>query len=228
MVKLKEYGNLYGLYRRGIRRLKIPFFICLLIFFLAFVALFFDIFPFEVELAMMGMIFPAILFGLLWLIFGIRTRKLLKSFSAFQLNVMNREAAGCKMCEGLLVTTHAVIRARSGLDFVPLANVLWVYVNVTIDKLEGLIPIWKSTLLIFAGRDHKWRSFRIKNNQKAYDFIQIELLQHRQDIVFGYNENLEVMYRNDIKQMIDLSLNYAEERKKEMEIIKQIGMGRDA
>lgn len=166
---------------------------------------------------MMGMIFPAILFGLLWLIFGIRTRKLLKSFSAFQLNVMNREAAGSKMCEGLLVTSHAVIRARFGLDFVPLANVLWVYVTVTIDKLEGLIPSWKSTLLIFAGRDRKSLSFRIKNNQKAYDFIQTELLQHRQDIVFGYNENLEVMYRNDIKRMIDLSLNYAEERKKAME-----------
>lgn len=223
MVKLKEYRNLYGLYRRGIRRLKIPFFICLLIFFLAFVAMYFD-FPFEVYLAMMGMIFPAILFGLLWLIFGIRTRKLLKYFSSYQLSVMNREAPGCKMCEGLLVTSHAVIRARFGLDFVPMANVLWVYVTVTVDKLEGLIPIWKSTLLIFAGKDRKSHGFRIKNNQKAYDFIQTELLQHRQDIIFGYNEDLEGMYRNDIKRMIDLSLNYAEEQKKAMDMIKQIGM----
>lgn len=223
MVKLKEYRNLYDLYRRGIRRLKIPFFICLLIFFMAFVTMYFD-FPFEVYLAMMGMIFPAILFGLLWLIFSIKTRKLLKSFSSYQLSVMNREAPGCKMCEGLLVTSHAVIRARFGLDFVPMANVLWVYVTVTVDKLEGLIPIWKSTMMIFAGRDHKWRGFRIKNNQKAYDFIQTELLEHRQDIIFGYNEDLEVLYRNDIKRMIDLSLNYAEERKKAMDMIKQIGM----
>lgn len=217
MVKLKEYGNLYAFYRRGIRRLKIPFFICLLIFFLAFVAIYFDIFPFGVELAMMGMIFPAILFGLLWLIFSIRTRKLIKSFSSYQLSVMDREAAGCKMCEGLFVTSHAVVRARFGLEFVPLANVLWVYVNVTVDKLEGLIPIWKDTMLILAGRDHKWRGFRIKNNQKAFGFIQTELLQHRQDIVFGYDENLADMYRNDIKRMIDLSLKYAEERKKAME-----------
>lgn len=66
------------------------------------------------QLAMLGMIFPAILFAVLWLISGVRTRKFVKAFSPLQLNIINRKAASCEKCEGLFVTSHAVIVDRFG------------------------------------------------------------------------------------------------------------------
>lgn len=218
MKQLKEYGNLNKLYRRCMRKMKIPFFICLLIFILSFATFFFRDFPFEVTLAMMGMIFPVMLFGLLWLISSIRTKTQLKYFSLHQLFRINEEAASCEVYNGMLVTSQAVIRARFGLQFVPMSNVLWVYITVTTGRLEGLIPIYKETMLVFAGRDHKKREFRIKNDQKAYDLVQTELLKYRQDIVFGYEDRLDDIYRDDLKRMIAYSLECEENRKKEMEV----------
>lgn len=218
MKQLKEYDFLRKFYRRSMMKTKIPFFVCLLIFIAFPIGAYVDV-PFEVTLAMMGMIFPIILFGLLWLIFSIKTKKCLKLFSPSQLNMINREAASCEVCNGILVTSQAVIGARFGLELVPMATLLWVYISVTTEKLEGLIPIYKYTMLVFAGRDHKQRGFRIKNNQKAYYFVQEELLKYRQDIVFGYEDGMDYIYKNDINRMIAFSLECAEKRKKETEYI---------
>lgn len=201
MRRLKEYSSLYRFYRRSVKKFKIPFFVSLLIFVSGFASFVIDDFPFELSLAMIGMIFLALLFGLLWLISSIRTKMQLKSFSDHQLYRMNREAASCAMCDGIFVTSQAVVRTKVGLEFVPMATVLWVYMIVTINKLEGLIPLYKETMLYFAGRDHKERGFRIKNNQKAYDFVQTELLKYRQDIVFGYEGGMDDIYENDINRM---------------------------
>lgn len=218
MKQLKEYDFLRKFYRRSMLKTKIPFFICLLIFIAFPIGAYVDV-PFEVTLAMMGMIFPIILFGSLWLIFSIKTKRQLKHFSPSQLNMMNSEAASCAMCDGIFVTSQAVIRTKVGLEFVPMATVLWVYMIVTINKLEGLIPLYKETMLYFAGRDHKQRGFRIKNNQKAYYFVQTELLKYRQDIVFGYEGGMDDIYKDDINRMIAFSLECAEKRKKETEYI---------
>ncbi|MCM1058257.1 MAG: hypothetical protein NC517_11715 [Firmicutes bacterium] len=189
MRQMKEYKSLRKLYRGSLWKLKIPFFICLLIFLLAApVGITFDNIPFEVTLAMLGMIFPVILFGSLWLISSIRTKKYLKKFTIHQLYRMDREAGSCEVCNGLLVTSQAVIRARFGLELVPVADIQRAYIDVNTGKLEGLIPIYKETILIFACRDYKQYSFRIKNNQEPYWFIQDELMKYREDIVFGYEE----------------------------------------
>lgn len=215
MKQLKQYNILYDLYRRRVTILKILTFICLLCIPLAFATFPLDNFPFGLQLAMLGMIFPAILFAALWLISSVCTRKFLKAFSPLQLSIINREAASCEKCEGLLVTSHAVIIARFGLQYIKMSTVLWVYLWVVNNKLEGLIPIGKDSWLVFKGRDHKERLIRIKNSQKAYDFMQTELLKHRQDIIFGYEWGLDDIYKHQIQRMIDFSLECAEERKKE-------------
>lgn len=217
MRVLKEYAVLYDLYRRRVTKLKILTFICLLFVPLAFATIFLDMFPFGLQLAMLGMIFPAIMFAIMWLISSVRTRRFLKAFSPLQLNIINREAASCEKCEGLFVTSHAVIVARFGLDYILMSNALWVYLTVITNKLEGLIPIGKDSWLVFKGRDHKERLIRIKNNQKAYDFMQTELLKHRQDIIFGYEGGLDDIYKHQMQRMIDFSLECAEKRKKETE-----------
>lgn len=214
MKQLKEYDFLRKLYRRSIKKLKIPFFVSLLIFALGFASFAIEDFPFELSLAMMGMIFLALFFGPLWLVSGIKTKMRLKNFSGHQLDRINREAPSCAVCEGIFVTSQAVIGARLGLELVPMATLLWVYASVTTEKLEGLIPIYKYTMLSFAGRDHKQRGFKIKNNQEAYDFVQTELLKYRQDIIFGYEDGLDNIYQNDINRMIAFSQECAEKRKK--------------
>ncbi|MDO4333979.1 MAG: hypothetical protein Q4C58_15035 [Eubacteriales bacterium] len=216
MKPLKNYSNLYQLYLRSIKKFKIPFFICLLLFILAFATFVFDHFPFGLTLAMMGMIFPAILFGLLWLIASIRTKKHLKRFSSQQLKVIDDEIPSRSMYEGLVVTSPAIVGTKVGLELVPLANVLWVYTNVTTGRLDGLIPIYKDTTLMIADRDHKQYGFRIKNNQKAFSFIQSELLKHRLDIVFGYERGMDDIYKKDINRLIAFSQECAEKRQKEM------------
>lgn len=216
MNRLKNYDCLHRFYRRSINKFKIPFFICLLIFILAFGTFIIDNFPFGLSLAMLAMIFPAVLFGILWMIASIRTKKHFKLLSQQQLTMINREAPFCAMCDGLIVTSQAVVGTKLGLQFVPMANVLWVYTMVMVDKLEGVIPVHKDTTLIFAGRDHKRCCFKIKNNQEAFRFIQTELLKHRLDIVFGYELGMDDIYKHDINRMIAFSQECADKRRREM------------
>lgn len=217
MKKLKDYSNLYHFYRRSRRKFQIPFFVCLLLFVLAFGTFLIDDFPIDITLVMMGMIFPAFLFGILWLIASIRTKKHLKAFSPQQLDRINSEVPSCTVCEGILVTSQAVIGTKMGLQLVPMANVLWVYAHVTITRLYGIIPVYKSTILMFAGRDHKQYGFKIKNNQKAFDFVQAELLKHRLDVVFGYERGMDDIYKKDINRLIAFGQECAEKRQREME-----------
>lgn len=216
MKQLKHYGNLYHFYCWSTKKLKISFFIFLLIFFLTFATFLIDHFPFGLSLAMAGMIFPAVLFGTLWLIAGIRTKKLLKPFSPQQLQIIDRELPACAMCDRLLVTSQAVVGTKIGLVPVPMANILWVYTAVETGRLEGVIPVYKDTTLVIACRDHKQYGFRIKNNQQAFLFMQTELLKYRLDIVFGYERGMDDIYKHEINRMIAFSQECAEKRQKEM------------
>lgn len=218
MNQLKNYNNLYPLYCKSKNKVKIPFFICLTLFVLAFATFLIDDFPFGLSLTMFFMIFPAILFGVLWLIASIRTKKQLKAFSPQQLTMINQEIPSKEMYEGLLVTSQAVIGSQLGLQLVPMSNILWVYASVMTTKLNGVIPVHKGTTLIFANRDHKQSGFKIKNNQKAFQFIQAELLKYRLDFVFGYERGMDDIYKNDINRLIAFSLECADKRKQETEV----------
>lgn len=212
MRNIKDYHNLYCMYRKCINKLRIPFFVCLILFILAFATFLIDDFPFALTLIMMAMVFPAIMFGILWPIFAARAKKCLKVFSPQQLSSIDAQIPSAAVCEGLLVTGQAVICKKRGLTLIPMANVLWVYPEVTVVRLNGIIPIHKYTLLHFAGRDKKRRAFNIKNSQKAYDFVQSELLRYRQDIVFGTEHGMDDIYKNDINRMIAFSQECAIKR----------------
>lgn len=214
MKRLKECKNLYCLYSRSMNKVRIPFFVSLGIFVLGFATMFIESFPFGLTLGMLGMIFLVLLFGILWIVFSARTKKYLKAFSDQQLRRINEEVSSVAECGGLRVTSQAIVHAKAGLEMAPLANVLWVYTDVLVVKLEGLIPLQKITTLIIAGRDKKKYSFRIKNNQKIFPFLQSELLKHRQDIVFGNEDGLEEIYKKDINRMIAFSQECAQKRQK--------------
>lgn len=217
MKQLKNYTNLCQLYDQSIKKIKLPFLICLVIFILAFATFVISYFPFGLTLAMLAMIFPAILFGVLWLIASQRTQKQLKSLTGQQLDIIDSEILSCQMCDGVLVTSQAIVGTQLGLQFMPIENILWVYPSVTTATLVT-IPLHKSTVLIVAGRNHKQQAFRIKNNQKAYGFVQSELLKYRLDLVFGYERGMDEIYKKDIDRLIAFSQECADKRRKEMEI----------
>lgn len=215
MKKLKKYSNLHRLYRRSVRKFKIPFFICLIILIPVF-AIFVIANSFELMHLTIPMICLTFLLGISWLFTNILTKMELKQFSPHQLNMIDNEVPSCAVCEGFLVTSQSIVRAKTGLEFVPMTKVLWVYALSHTTRYKESMDLCKSTSLIIAGRNHKKRVFHIKNNRKAFCFIQSELLKHRLDIVFGYNRKLEDIYKNDINKMIDLSQEYADKRRKEM------------
>lgn len=215
MKNLKEFKHLYHLYEKGNKKYKIPFFICLLLFVLAFATFLVDNFPFGLTLVMMAMIFPAILFGILWLLAFVRSKKIFKSFTPQQLQMINDEIPSVDMYEGFLVTEQAVLCTQVGLAAIPMENVLWVYADTTVYKLNGIIPIHKDTLLTIAGKNGKKYGFRIKNNGKAFTFLQAELLKHKLDIVFDNEYGLDDIYKKDINRMIAFSQECAEKRQQE-------------
>lgn len=217
MKKLKEYVNLHNLYLKSIKKLKIPFFICLLIFVLAFATFLLDSFPFGLTLFMMFMIFPAFLFGILWMIASIRSGKIRKMFTPQQLKMINDEIPSAEKNEGFLVTSQAVLCTKIGLQAVAMENILWVYTHTTIYKLNGIIPIHKDTMLMIAGKDKKQRGFRIKNKGNAFSFLQYELLKYKLDIVFGDEYGMDDIYKKDINRMIAFSQECAQKRQKQFQ-----------
>lgn len=215
MNKLKDYDQLYRMYCASVRKFKLPFFVCLLLFVLAFATFMVDGFPFGLTMLMMFMILPAILFGILWLLSAIRTKKQFRAFTAPQLKRINDELPSCKTCEGLFVTSEAVVGSKIGLQFVPMNTILWVYPVVTRTKMYSFLTVHKDTVLIFAGKDHKQQGYYIKNKGDAFVFIQSELLKHRLDIVFGYERGMDDIYKNDINRLIAFSQECAEKRREE-------------
>lgn len=223
MNRLRDYKNLRHLYRRSRNIFMLLFFLLLVIALMAIpVSVFVEGFPFELAMLMLMMIFPSIMFGVFWLVASIRTKKQLKMFTPQQLATIDNEILRNPSCEGLTVTGWAVVSSKLGLQMVPMGNVLWVYLYVTVGKLEGLIPVYKTTSLYIAGRDGRKRAFHIKNNKKAFDFICAELLKYRKDIVFGYERGLDDIYKNDRNRMIQFAQECAEQRQQEMQSAQNI------
>lgn len=217
MKQLKEYDNLEQIYEHGIRKYKVCFWIFLLLFIAAIGTFLIDGFPFEFSMLLLFMIFPALMFGVIWLVMSLRTQKQLKPFSPGQLKMINEESRMTAEFDGFQITSQAVLHKTMGLELVPMKTLLWVYTDVTVTKLEGMVPIHKDTVVIFAGTDKKKYGFRIKNNQRVMPFLVSELLKYRQDLVFGNEYGLENIYKNDMNRMIRFAQECAEKRKEEIE-----------
>lgn len=215
--KLKNYKNLYALYQKSRNSFRIPFFICLILFVLSFVTIFMDV-PFELTMTMMLMIIPVIILGITLLVIRWRTARSASKFTEQELAEIDNEIPMHQKNEGFLVTRHAVICGcnKGGLLLYPVKNMLWVYKTVTTGKMYGLIPIYKYTVLVFAGRDKKRRTFTVKNKGNIVEFLRSELSKYRMDIIYGYENGLDTMYRKDINQMIALADEYAKRQRGEL------------
>lgn len=206
MKKIKEYQNLYDLYRQSARGMKIAFWVSLCLFLLGFPSIIWDV-PFLLVMLLILMGIPAIICGIMVLVMRIRAKKSLSRFSDVELAEIDREIPLCEVQEGIMVTRHAVVLTKGGLRLCPVRNVLWIYRDVFVQKWM-FIPIYKQTILTICGKDRKRYTYKVKNKTYAEGFLRSELSKYRMDIIYGYDRGLEPLFRKDIQRLIAIAENY--------------------
>lgn len=211
MKELKNYSNLYGLYKKYRNGTMIAFFVCLGLFLFSFVSILLD-FPFAITIIMMLMIFGVLLAGILWLAGHVRTGNSLKQFTPQELRFIDNEIPMRQMCDGFIVTGYAIVCGKGMLLLYPMRNVLWIYNNVAVTRYCGIIPIAKNTTLVIAGRDRTVRGYNIKNKSNVISFLQSEIWRYRKDVIYGYSPELYNMFNNNINQMIGMAQEYARQQ----------------
>lgn len=205
-MNIKAYADLYKLYRRTQGRLKAAFFILLATFLAAFALA--DESGDLFDLAMVVFVisfFSDIAVGIVCLVFRHTAKRSLSRFTPAELERINREIASAPMLDGFAVTRDAVIGSKNKLFLYPVRDVLWVYKSVHTTSLYGVIPVFKTSALIVAGRDGKRYPYAIKNRSNVMEFLCAGLQQYRRGIFYGHNNDLDQMFRKDIGSLIRMS-----------------------
>lgn len=206
MNRYREYHNLYQVYRRMLKKGLIAF---LILTVLCVIFLFLIAFDMPVELMYgVGICFAGgIIEGILCLVLGPRMAKQLSLLDPVALSRVNKALPTLNMQEGFGVTADAIVIMRRMVVYLyPVKNVLWIYKDVTTEMLYGIIPLYKSTTLIIAGKDKKSFIIGIKNKSDVISFLQSELQKYRKGIFYGYSEDLFILYHNNIDRMIAMSV----------------------
>ena len=107
-----------------------------------------------------------------------------------------------------------MVSIKAGLVLLPLSDILWVYPYTITEKYNHLIPVWKHSTMTVCCRSGKQYRFNIKNSLNAYRFFRAELLKHKQDVIFGYDTELDVMLRENRRQMILLAQSDADNQRR--------------
>lgn len=202
MGNLKEYKNLKRLSGKQRRRMSALSFVGVGMMVLSIYLSFIPGFSFDVSMTLLLLSTGfALLFFILWVGFTIRGRTSQGNLTSSQLQIVDWEIPTAPRCESLIVTSQALVSIKAGLVLLPLSEILWVYPYTVTEKYKNMIPVWKHSTMTVCCRSGKKYQFNIKNNLNAYHFLQTELLKHKQDVIFGYDTELDVMFRTNRKQM---------------------------
>lgn len=204
MVDLKNYDNIYRLYARGRNKSMICFFVSLfVVIFSFFMMLFAEDGWFDfVMIVMIAAIVCLVIFAILWPVRCHGAKKQVSVFTPQQLTSINYEMAFNQKYDHFIVTSQAVVNDSGILGLVPVANILWIYKEVTTTRMYGLIPVSKSSVLVIRSRDKRKYTVNIKNDSQVINFLQSELQKYKSDIIYGYSPELLNLYNNDINQLI--------------------------
>lgn len=203
MKKLNKLNNLKKMYSRAYFRLAMVALIMFLLFLFSFVSIVLEM-PFAISIITMLMIIPAIIFGITSLILKHIASKYISRFTPDELARINYDLETAKMDNGVGVTRDAVISANGRFFLYPVKNILWIYNHVMTTSLNGVIPVSKDTNLVICGTDGKRYFVRIKNKSDVITFLFNELQPYKKSIVYGYNDALDMMYKTNIYEFIEL------------------------
>lgn len=200
MSSLKDYSNIYELYRKNLKRM-LPLLIVelLLLGFLSAV--------FIIGGELMFLLLPAILLLIVAIVsfsFQRTSKKVLTYFTQEELARIDGAIPSIQMEDGFGVTEDALICGRGGLIY-PVKNILWVYKRVNTTNLYRVIPVNRNSYVVVIGKDHKGASCKVRNNVNIIEFLQKELQQYRKGIFFGYSAELDTLYRQDFNKMVSIS-----------------------
>ncbi len=202
MKQLKEYENLYRLYRESIRPIKTLICICLAVFILGLATMFFYFVPFGLTMFMLLFIIPAVILGCVLPIASIRTKQLFKTCSPSWLAQVDAHVKQAEKCGGLYVTREALVDTRLGVCVVPMEDLLWVYLDVTEHYYWHFIKIGTTCQLVLADKHGKKRYVGLKKGKKTYPLIEAEMRKYHQNIIFGYEAGLDKIYETNRGRMI--------------------------
>lgn len=216
---IKNYPVLYASYRKETRKTRI-----LLIVFAA-VALVFLAAGLLVNNPSKGLWFTfSVMFlfiGLIFLItFAINKNSSSKSLVKLPpeaLKRVNDSLLTSPSFEGLTVTADAVVYTFNSLILFPLEDILWIYRHELSTYYAGFIPLGKTAYAVICTRNGKRQSIRLKNNKiDVVGFLQSQLSRIRRGIFYGYDADLDKMFRKNIGQMIAMSDQYASQTPQNM------------
>ncbi len=210
MAFLKEYENLYELYRKIWNKKWILFLILAVvptilcaILFSSDMDVFFSFFVFIVTILI------AVL--LVYFISWNKTRKSLLRFTTEELARINSELPMSVTQEGFCVTRDALVYSKGKLMLHPVTDIIWVYKQVTKHKMYGIITVGHSSAVVIADKHHKRHQYAIKNNSDTVEFLQTSLTAQRKGIFFGYNPDIARMYTWKFDEFLALCEQYEQQ-----------------
>lgn len=207
MNNLKNYENLFALYKKGRNSLNRSIIIFLVIFVVSIVSIFFDLgdamFSFSMIALMMSLIVLLIL-GICSLVYSLTTKKTVRQFTEDELSRMNEDILNVPEYKGFYITRDALIYARANFTMLPLREIIWVYKQVTTNRVNG-ISTGKTYSAIIALKNKKSKFFATNKKDDLMDFLRQELTKYRNGIFFGYSDELHALFNMYIDRMIQLS-----------------------
>ncbi|MCH5272729.1 MAG: hypothetical protein J1E35_03555 [Lachnospiraceae bacterium] len=210
MNRLKEYENLYKLYRRSQTKRLLLFAVFFGLFVLSFLLMITDV-PFDIIMVMMLMIMPAIAVGIICLVMRRMTAKSLARFTSDELRRIDSAVLTIPMQRGFGVTRDALVSSKGRLFLYPVKDILWIYKHVDTTKLYGIITVSKISSVVIAGKDKKRYDFIIKNKSNIVEFLQKELQPYRKGIIYGYAPELDKMFNKEFDKMVSSCEEYERE-----------------
>lgn len=207
MNNLKNYSNLYALYKKGRKGLNRGIIIFLAVFVLAFISLFLDLGDAMFSFVMIAMLIscPTVLvLSICMLVYSLTSKKTLKQFTEDELTRINEDIMNVSEFKGFHITRDALVYAKSNFTVIPVREIIWVYKQITSHSTNG-VPTGKSYSAIIALRNKKSKTFATNKKDDLMDFLHDELVKYRKGIFFGYSDQYHALYNMYIDRMIQMS-----------------------
>lgn len=217
MTFLKEYENLYEIYRK-IWNKK---WILLLILAVASIVLCAVLFSSDMDIFFSFFVFIVVVVISTLLIYFIswnQTKKALLRFTPEELARINSDLPISVTQEGFCVTRDAVIYSKGKLMLHRVADVVWIYKQVTKHKMYGIITVGHSSAVVIADKHHKRYQYAIKNNSDTVEFLQTSLVAQHKGIFCGYNPDIARMFLWKFDEFLALCEQYEQQARLDNQI----------
>lgn len=115
---------------------------------------------------------------------------------------IDREVAlsGVNPKAGLHMTDRWVVLRNAGFKFTRFQDMVWAYPKVTTTRMYGVVPISRTTELIWLDRHGQQFSMQVK--QKELETLMMFFAERAPGIVLGYKKDIEQLWNQNRAQFV--------------------------